>query len=112
MRRSWSPSVLVLWLAATIIILLMLCCGGTRMLPERGTPGTLGTRQIAGMAAYATAQQWQAAPWYRVSDAVMAWPVFVLIDANRHACLVSGRVWAIAQVGEFWPCPSGWRFPR
>jgi hypothetical protein len=99
-----------LWLVAACIVLAVLNCG-RHSLPEQTRPGPEG-RQIAGVEAYTNEQQWQRTPWFRVSDVVMDWPVFVLIDYTGNACLVPARVWAIAKAGDFWPCPSGWRFAR
>lgn len=84
-------------------LLALMACAGLR-LPA--------ARRVERIGTYVTRADWQNSPWYRSQDGVVEPPVHLLIATGGWACVVPDDIWASAFVGDYRPCPTGWRSPR
>ena len=97
---------------ALVIVLAWACFGQGNYLPEPPADDAPRVKTIRGVGTFISTPQWEASPWARITDGILPIPVLIVVANDDSACIVTGKVWAVAKQGDRYSCPTAWRLAR
>ena len=92
--------------AIALTLAALACSPVTRVRPSHNA------RMVKTSLIFNTVREWEASPWWRPSDGYIIFPIFVVLDGNRNACVVDAGVWALQPHSELYECDGKWLAPR
>ena len=102
------------WAIRTFFLPLLLldACGGNPLPAWKTSPSPNQTsRRVDHVEKFTNVLSWQRSPYSRIDDNFDP-PVYLIVAEDNTACITPGDDWAIAQRGDYYPCPGRWRTPR
>lgn len=95
-----------------LMALLVALVGCARFPIPETKPTDANAKPTVAMREYSSRFEWQRSSYYRTGDELIGLPVFLVIAADRTACIVEPAVWAVWREHKVVACERAWRFAR